>query len=101
MTNFQWFFLQKFKEDTNVHLAKVQIKRGREPMSYYLITFICSEFQLKTFEVNIQVIAIRLGSLITLNAVFVLLLRNNAMLQQYSTLSTTRPTQNNSHLTLL
>lgn len=36
------FFLQKFKEDTNVHLAKVQIKRGREPMSYYLITFICS-----------------------------------------------------------
>lgn len=42
MTNFQWFFLQKFKEDTNVHLAKVQIKRGREPMSYYLITFICS-----------------------------------------------------------
>lgn len=91
-------FFTKFKEDTNVHLAKVQIKRGREPMSYYLITFICP---VKTFEVNIQVIAIRLGSLITLNAVFVLLLRNNAMLQQYSTLSTTRPTQNNSHLTLL
>lgn len=39
---FNDFFLQKFKEDTNVHLAKVQIKRGREPMSYYLITFICS-----------------------------------------------------------
>lgn len=39
---FSMIFFTKFKEDTNVHLAKVQIKRGREPMSYYLITFICS-----------------------------------------------------------
>lgn len=59
MTNFQWSFLQKFKEDTNVHLPMVQIKRGREPMSYYLI--IHSYVPVKTFEVNIQVIAICWG----------------------------------------
>lgn len=40
MTNFQWFFLQKFKEDTNVHLAKVQErKRTNELLLNYIHMF--------------------------------------------------------------
>lgn len=35
MTNFQWSFLQKFKEDTNVHLARYKL---REEENQWVIT---------------------------------------------------------------